>query len=111
MRIFAAFILFLKYKIFSVYVQLFSGNGIRSASIYGSDSKHKVSDRIKVYVVSAKEINPPENTEAIDWTLLTNIPVNNMNDAIERINWYKLRWKIEEYFRVLKSGCNTISTK
>ncbi|MDR0773601.1 MAG: transposase [Wolbachia pipientis] len=26
-------------------------------------------------------------------------------DAIEKINWYKLRWKIEEYFRILKSGC------
>jgi hypothetical protein len=78
---------------------------IRPASIYGSSSKHKISDNIMVYVISAKEINPPEGVEAIDWTLLTNVPVNNMDDAVERISWYKLRWKIEEYFRILKSGC------
>jgi hypothetical protein len=78
---------------------------IRSASIYGSSSKHKISDNIMVYVINAKEINPPEGVEAIDWPLLTNVPVNNMDDAVERINWYKLRWKIEEYFRILKSGC------
>ncbi|MGL9681788.1 MAG: transposase [Wolbachia sp.] len=37
--------------------------------------------------------------------LITNVQVNNTLDAIERINWYKLRWKMEEYFRVIKSGC------
>ncbi|WP_375316436.1 transposase [Wolbachia endosymbiont (group A) of Colletes cunicularius] len=31
-------------------------------------------------------------------------------DAIEKINWYKLRWKIEEYFRILKSGCKSLSS-
>jgi hypothetical protein len=78
---------------------------IRSASIYGSSSKRQISDKIKVYIVSAKEKNPPDNVEAIDWTLLTNVPVNNLDDAIERITWYKIRWRIEEYFRILKSGC------
>ncbi|UIP92852.1 transposase [Wolbachia endosymbiont of Anopheles demeilloni] len=67
--------------------------------------------KIPVYVVSAKEINPPEGLEAIDWTLLTNVPVNSTLDAIERINWYKLRWKIEKYFRVLKSGCKIKSSR
>lgn len=52
------------------------------------------------YVVKAKEIVLPKGVEAIDWLLLTNVPVINFEDAIERINWYKLRWKIEEYFRV-----------
>ncbi|MGL9776076.1 MAG: hypothetical protein ACR5K1_05795, partial [Wolbachia sp.] len=68
---------------------------IRAPYIYGSkDTAHKISDKIPVYVVSAKETNPPEGLETIDWTLLTNVPVNNTLDAIERINWYKLRWKI-----------------
>jgi hypothetical protein len=79
---------------------------IRSASLYGPESTdHKISDKLAVYVVSAKEIDTPPGIEAIDWTLLTNVPVNSFEDAVERINWYKLRWKIEEYFRVLKSGC------
>jgi hypothetical protein len=76
---------------------------------------YKTSDKLAIYVVSAKEIDPPKGVEAIDWTLLTNVPVNSTLDAIERINWYKLRWKIEEYFRTLKSGCkiedSRLSTK
>ena len=79
---------------------------IRSASLYGSETNdHKIGDKLAVYVVSAKEIDAPVKEEAIDWTLLTNVPLNSFEDALERINWYKLRWKIEEYFRVLKSGC------
>lgn len=79
---------------------------IRSPSLYGSkDTGHKISDKVRVYVIRAKEMNPPEGVEAIDWTLLTNLPVTNFEEAIEKINWYKLRWKIEEYFKILKSGC------
>ena len=79
---------------------------IRSPSLYGSkDTERKISDKVPVYVIRAKEMNPPEGVEAIDWTLLTNIPVRSFEEAIEKINWYKLRWKIEEYFKVLKSGC------
>jgi hypothetical protein len=85
---------------------------IRSASLYGSkNTKHKISDKIAIYVIRAKEINPPEGVEEIDWTLLTNIPVTSVKDAIERITWYKLKWKIEEFFKVLKSGCKIESTR
>jgi hypothetical protein len=31
-----------------------------------------------VYVVSAKEVEPPKEVESIDWTLLTNVPVNSI---------------------------------
>lgn len=80
---------------------------IRSASIYGSkNSLHKISDKLAVHIVSAQEINPPNETEAINWVLITNVAVYNFEEAIERIRWYQLRWKIEEYFRILKSGCN-----
>jgi hypothetical protein len=36
--------------------------------------------------------------------LHTNIPINTYNDAIEKIKWYCLRWRIEVYFKVIKSG-------
>lgn len=65
---------------------------IRAPSLYGSkDTERKISDTVAVYVIRAKEMNPPGGVEAIDWTLLTNIPVSNFEEAIERVNWYKLR--------------------
>jgi hypothetical protein len=79
---------------------------IRRNIVYGpKDSFHKSSDRVAVSVVNVQEINPPKGAEAIEWTLLTNVPVCSIEEAIERISWYTLRWQIEEYFRVLKSGC------
>lgn len=85
---------------------------VRAPSLYGSkDTGHKISDKVATYVISAKEVNAPEGVEAIDWTLLTNVPVTSFEEAIERINWYKLRWKIEEYFKVLKSGCKIESSR
>jgi hypothetical protein len=85
---------------------------IRPVTLYGPENTdHKIGDKLAVYVVSAKEINAPVGVDAIDWTLLTNVPVRNFEEAIERISWYKLRWKIEEYFRVLKSGCKIESSR
>ncbi len=40
---------------------------IRSPSLYGSKKHdHKISDRVAVYVIRAKEIDPPKGSEAID---------------------------------------------
>jgi len=50
-----------------------------------------------------------ENTdheERLEWMLLTNVEINNTEDAVRVGQWYKLRWQIECYHRVLKSGCN-----
>jgi hypothetical protein len=58
------------------------------------------------YVVWVKEANPPEGVEGLEWMLLTNVPVESFTDAIERVSWYKLRWHIESFHKVLKSGCN-----
>jgi len=46
------------------------------------------------------------NDEAkLEWILLTNVTVNNVYDALEKIDWYKARWLIEEYHKCLKTGC------
>ena len=36
---------------------------------------------------------------------MTTLRVTSVDDAMRILSWYALRWRIEEYFRVLKSGC------
>lgn len=46
----------------------------------------------------------PDN-ELIEWWLLTSLPVTTRAEVEQVIAMYRGRWKIEEYFRVLKTGC------
>ncbi len=55
--------------------------------------------------VYARELNPPEGSEKIEWKLLTTLDISGSKKALECIHFYKLRWRIEEFHRVLKSGC------
>jgi hypothetical protein len=71
------------------------------------DKRRKGSDykRVKTNVVIASEINPPKGEKALEWTLLTNLTVTNLEEAVEVIRYYMCRWQIEIFFKVLKSGC------
>jgi IS4 transposase len=60
---------------------------------------------IKITVVIATEQNPPVGEEAIEWVLLTSMPVGNLEAALQIIEWYLCRWQIEIFFKILKSGC------
>lgn len=60
---------------------------------------------INIDAVWVKEINAPAGAEPLDWKLLTNVPVRTFEHALERVSWYRKRWNIETYFKVLKSGC------
>lgn len=60
---------------------------------------------ITVHVISAMEPNPPQGEEAISWILLTNLPVKTYEEALEKVAWYRIRWGIEIWHKVLKSGC------
>ena len=42
---------------------------------------------------------------AIEWKLITDLPVATRAAAIEKLRWYAQRWKIETFHKVLKSGC------
>jgi hypothetical protein len=58
-----------------------------------------------VDAILAQEVDPPPGVTPLDWLLLTNIPVHTFGEAVERVRWYRCRWYIEVYFKVLKSGC------
>ncbi len=62
-------------------------------------------------VIHAKERGTPLGPEPIEWKLITNLPVTCKADAIRMLDWYSLRWKIEIFHKVLKSGCRAEDSK
>lgn len=67
---------------------------------------------LDVTVIHAKEISKSGGTrDPIDWKLITNLPVESIEDAAEKLQWYALRWKIEVFFKILKSGCKVEESK
>ena len=65
----------------------------------------KATDPLQVYAVYAKEIDPPEGEEPVSWMLLTSEEVSTVEMAQTILRWYTYRWRVEEYHKVLKSGC------
>jgi hypothetical protein len=66
---------------------------------------HSGKDPIDVWVIHAVESAPPGGTEAVEWFLLTTVNIASPEDAVQCLRWYCLRWRIEDFHRVLKSGC------
>ena len=69
------------------------------------DKNKALKDFVGVWVIHAKEENPPEGAEPIEWFLMTNEPVETVDAAYEQVFYYTQRWKIERFHYVLKSGC------
>lgn len=60
---------------------------------------------IPLQVVLVTEAAPPAGVPPVEWLLLTTLPVDTLEDAIQVVEWYRLRWLIERYHYVLKRGC------
>lgn len=60
---------------------------------------------VDIWVVHAVEENPPLGAEPLEWFLLTTLALTSGEDAQQCLRWYCLRWRIEDWHRVLKSGC------
>jgi hypothetical protein len=59
---------------------------------------------ITMNAIHVLEQCPPEGEDPVEWMLLTNLPVTTLDEASERVRWYSLRWRIEMFFKILKSG-------
>ncbi len=61
---------------------------------------------VTLNAVFIQEDNPPDDVEEpIEWLLLTNCVVDCFGDAVQIVKWYRCRWQIEVFHKVLKSGC------
>jgi hypothetical protein len=73
--------------------------------------KQKRYPALELTVIHATEINAPSGRKPIVWKLLTDFDVQSFEQAVEKIRWYALRWKIEVFHKVLKSGCRAEDAK
>lgn len=79
---------------------------VRFAAVsFPAPRHHAKQSPLSLWAVWAQEIDPPSGQKPIGWCLLTTVPVTTLAEAVERIAWYVKRWPIEEFHRVLKSGC------
>jgi hypothetical protein len=67
--------------------------------------KQKHYPDLSLTVIHTEERDAPLDREPIRWKLLTNLPVRSIHEAAEKLKWYALRWKIETFHKILKSGC------
>jgi hypothetical protein len=60
---------------------------------------------LSLWAVEARELQPPQGVGPIHWRLLTSLAVRELAPAVEKLRWYCVRWGIEVFHKVLKSGC------
>ena len=79
---------------------------IRWAEVELKPSKGKARlQPLRVRCILAKELNAPSGVEPVEWMLLTTLPIQGLESAVEKLHWYAVRTLIEGFHRTLKSGC------
>lgn len=63
---------------------------------------------LRLWAIYLKEKDPPTGATAVRWLLLTTVQVASVKQALWCVRWYCRRWRIEEWHRVMKSGCKIL---
>ena len=70
--------------------------------------QHQQSSELRplvVWVVRVWEPEPPEGVEGLEWVRLPSVPTAMVEQAWQRVDWYRARWIVEDYHQGLKTGC------
>lgn len=60
---------------------------------------------IIVYGLLVREEDACDLKETLEWKLISSMPVENDQMAMQLVKWYSYRWRIERFHYILKSGC------
>lgn len=60
---------------------------------------------LQLWAVLAREKNPPPDVKRLEWCVLTSRVITAPADAEQCLTDYALRWRIEDWHRVIKTGC------
>lgn len=61
-------------------------------------------ESLRINAVLAEEVDAPASSEPLHWVLLTTEVVGDAQAALQVVRYYELRWRIEDYHKVWKSG-------
>jgi len=59
-------------------------------------------DKVTLTLIELSEPNPPAGAEPVTWRLLTTHAAPDAAAAWQIVDWYRMRWVIEQFFRTLK---------
>lgn len=79
--------------------------------VYPPIGKQKQYPPLMLTVIHASESLTPRGRDKIDWKLITNLPVRSHKAALEKLTWYAMRWRIETFHKILKSGCKAEASR
>jgi len=60
---------------------------------------------LELHAVRAWEASPLPGEPSVEWLLLTSEPIDDVDQLLRVVDWYRARWTIEEFFKALKTGC------
>jgi hypothetical protein len=60
---------------------------------------------VTVNIVVVEETNPPQGCDAIQWVLITSLPIETLKQIKTIVEAYCIRWQIEIFFKTIKTGC------
>ncbi|MGY3033932.1 hypothetical protein ACVIIV_003102 [Bradyrhizobium sp. USDA 4354] len=81
----------------------------RKSRVLPPIGKQKRYPALTLTVIHNEERGTPKNRKKIDWKLITDLPVGSRTDAIEKLEWYALRSKIEVFHKILESAAKLTS--
>lgn len=61
---------------------------------------------LELNIVQVREVDAPDERDAIGWVLATTEPISSLSQIEAVIDHYRQRWLIEEFFKALKTGCD-----
>ena len=66
---------------------------------------------VTINVVLVEEVGGPGDGTDVSWQLITSLPIDTTDEVLLVVNYYRKRWLVEIYFKILKSGCNVEELK
>lgn len=62
-------------------------------------------ESLTVNVVTVLEVETPAGDEPVCWRLITTEPIDTPAQVEAIVDAYRARWRVEEFFKALKTGC------
>jgi hypothetical protein len=81
---------------------------VRATAVTLRPPKSRAAEHLPTRTVTAiwaGETAPPPGADPLEWLLLTTCSVTSPQDVLTALGWYRARWGIEIYHKILKSGC------